>query len=171
MGPTMFNNPRSLLVGAGLSLVAFASIGLFSAGVPTIYCPMPTLTILPALILSQRKLHAAAVLIPLFLFVVWSPELLINQKSNLPKRTIGLIAVLSVLTFVYFVFRWNYAVQYYGFQHTMAVCLINVIWLCALWWVALRAVRRPSYRSILLTQWLLFVWLSWYAFPYLSELP
>ncbi len=152
-------------------MVAFASIGLLSAGVPTIYCPMPTLTVLPALVLSQWRLHATAVLVPLVLFVVWSPGLLINRQSSFPKRTVGLIAALSVLTVVDFLLEWKRGVQFHGFEHTIAVCFINALWLGLLWWVTLRAVRRPSFEAILLTHWLLFIWLSWYAFPYLGELP
>jgi hypothetical protein len=40
-----------------------------------------------------------------------------------------------------------------------------------LWSVFIWAKRQPSFGRNLLAHWLLFVWLGWYAFPYLGELP
>ena len=133
-GPIMSKYPRLLVFASCLSLVAVASIGLFSAGVPTIYCPMPTLTVLPAFVLSQWRLHVAAVLIPLVLFVAWSPGLMKNKQSKLPRRTIGLLAAFSILTAVDFSLEWKYGVEYHGLEHTVTVCLINVIWLGSFGW-------------------------------------
>ena len=59
----------------GLSLLVPAWMGLFSSGVPTLYAPLPTLTILPAFLLSSWHLESFAVLIPTILFFLWNPGL------------------------------------------------------------------------------------------------
>ena len=162
------------MIMSGLSLVVIASMGLgilTSAGAPTIYCPLPTLTILPMFILSRWGLGTAAVLVPVVLYFAWFPGLLMRGYSRLPKRIVWLIAALSVLTVVDFSIEWKDGLEYQGSNYTMIVGIINVIWLGVLWWVAIRAWRRPSFKAILLAHWFLFAWLSWYAFPYLGELP
>lgn len=167
----MAMSPRVLVIILGLSLVLLAWIGLLSAGVPTLYCPMPTMTVLPAFALSRLNLQSTAVLVPMILFFLWNPGLLVRQQSNLPKRTIGLVGLLSVLTILDFVLEWKYGLQYQGAHHTIAVYIINVLWLAVLWWAVVRAWRRPSFGANLLSHWVLFAWLAWYAFPYLGELP
>lgn len=162
---------RLVVVTAGFLLVIPAWIGVFSSGVPTLYSPLPALTILPAFVLSQWHVESLAVLIPSILFFLWSPGLIVNRRPNLPKRTIVLLGFLTVLTLVDCVFEWKYGVQYRGTRHTVLVYIINVIWLASLWWTVLPSARHPSHTSNLLSHWLLFAWLAWYAFPYLGELP
>lgn len=164
-------NQRALAIILGLSLVLPAWVGLFSAGVPTLYCPMPTMTLVPALALSSLKLQTAAVLIPMIFFFLWNPGLIIREQSNMPKRTVGLVGLLSMLTTVDFVLEWKYGLQYRGTEHTIVVYSLNVLWLAVLWWTVIRAWRRPSFWANLLSHWVLFAWLGWYAFPYLGELP
>jgi hypothetical protein len=116
-------------------------------------------------------LQTAAVLVPTILFFLWHPGLIIRQQSNMPKRTAGLLGLLSILTIVDFVPEWKYGLQYQGTRHTIAVYTINVLWLAILWYAVIRAWRRPSFWANLLSHWILFAWLGWYAFPYLGELP
>ena len=159
------------VIASSLLLVVFAWLGSFSAGVPRVYCPMPALVVLPAIMLSAWRPTALAVLLPPILYIAWSPNLLTYTHSILPKRTAVLTAVLSVLTIIYFTLSWKYGVEYQGQEHTIILCLINVLWLAMLWGAIFRALRQPSFRATLLSHWLLFAWLSWYAFPYLGELP
>jgi hypothetical protein len=164
-------NHRAIAIIFGLSLVLLAWVGLFSAGVPTLYCPMPTMTVVPAFVLSSVRLQTAAVLIPTLFFFLWNPGLIVGQQSTMPKRTVGLVALLSVLTIMDFVLEWRYGMQYQGTDHTIAVYTINVLWLAVIWWAVIHALRRPSFWANLLSHWALFAWLGYYAFPYLGELP
>jgi hypothetical protein len=132
---------------------------------------MPTLTVLPLFFLSQWGLQSLAFLVPSILFFLWRPDLLLAQRSNVPKRTIALLVLLTALTIADFVFEWSYGVQYQGVHYTIAVCMINLMWLAFLWWGLIHSLRQPSFRANLLSHWLLFAWLAWYAFPYLGELP
>ena len=129
------------------------------------------MTVVPAVALSSLNLQAVAVLIPTILFFLWNPGLIIRQQSNIPKRTVGLVGLLSILTTVDFVLEWKYGLEYQGTGHTIGVCTINALWLAVIWWAVLRAWRRPSFWVNLLSHWVLFAWLGWYAFPYLGELP
>jgi hypothetical protein len=151
-----------------MSLVVSAWVGLLSAGVPTLYCPFPALTIIPAFWFSQ--LRFAVVLVPAILFFLWNPALL-NGQSRTPKRTIVLALLLSALTLVEFTFDWNYGVKYQGLHHTVSMLIINLVWLALLSLSTIRSSQQHSFVRNLLSHWILFAWLSWYAFPYLGELP
>jgi hypothetical protein len=167
----MIKDSRLLVIASGLLLAAIASIGLGlpSMPSPSTYSPFPLMTMLPALILSELRLETAAVLVPVVLFFAWAPGLLMREASRLPKRTVWAIATLTALTVLDFSIEWKHGVEFHGPQYTTTVALINVVWLGLLWWVAVRAWRQPSFKKILLTHWLMFAWLSWYAFPYLGE--
>jgi len=115
-------------------------------------------------------LQTAAVLLPTILFFLWNPGLTIRQQSNMPNKTVGLAWLLGILTIVDFVLQWKYGLQYQGTRHTIAVYTIYVLWLAVLWCVVIVAWRRPSFWANLLSHWVLFAWLSWYAFSYLGEL-
>jgi len=71
-------NSRLLAMSVGFSLLVPAWVGLFSAGVPTLYCPMPTLTILPAFLLDswnhEWNLQFLAVLVPTIPFLSVEPR-------------------------------------------------------------------------------------------------
>ena len=158
---------RALVIVLGLSLILLAWIGLFSSGIPAVWCPMPLLTVLPAFALSPR----IAIFGPMLFFFIWNLEFVVSYQPSLPKRTISFLGVLSALTIVYFFFVWEDGLRYQGVEYTKTIVGINTLFLTGLWYAVIHACRRPSYRAILLTHWLLFVWLGWCAFPFLGELP
>ncbi len=157
-------------LAAGCALMVPAYLGLFISGVPTLVCPFPTVTSLPAVLLSAARLIGLAVVVPTLLFFVWNPGLSRGQ-TVLPKRSVVLLGVLTVLSGVYLVGSWTYGMHYQGAQFTYGVCIANVAWLLLLWVVFVRGWRKGSFVNNLLAHWLLFAWLGWYAFPYLGELP
>jgi hypothetical protein len=164
-------NLRLTVIVGGVLLLIPAWIGLYSSNMPTLFAPFPALTFLPALLLSELRLWSLAVLIPTILFLLWTSGRLSIWQSKVPTRTLILLATLSVLTIADFKLSWNYGVQYQGRRHTIAVDVINLLWLVCLWTILYWTRRRPSFRTNLLLHWLLFAWLSWYAFPHLGELP
>jgi hypothetical protein len=64
---------------------------------------------------------------------LWSPALLLNQRQEVPKTTIVLLGLLTILAAVHFVFGWKYGMQYEGARYTFGVGIINVMWLVFLW--------------------------------------
>lgn len=159
---------QNLTLAAGIGLIAPASLGLLLAGVPTILCPFPFLTIMPAFLLG--RVYALAVLVPTLLFFAWNPGLFRGQ-ALLPKRSIVFLGVLTAFSGVYFVGSWRYGMQYQGSHFTYVVCFINIACLLLLWGAFIWRLGRSSFAANLLLHWMLFAWLAWYAFPYMGELP
>ena len=161
-----------VMIVTALALALVTWMGAFSAGVPTLHSPLPLLTVLPALVLSRWHVQYLAILVPSVLFFfLWTPGVRKNSRPDIPKRTIALLSLLTVLTVVYFVASWSDGIRYQGLRHTKVVSIISVAWLAALWLVVVRCWRKPSVIGNLILHWLLFAWLGWYAFPYLGELP
>jgi hypothetical protein len=132
---------------------------------------MPALTVIPAFLLADFGLYPIAAAVPVVFFLVWNPHLLRGQ-ANIPKRTYFLFAGLIVLTVVWFVVGWKFGLQYQGARFTYLVCAVNAAWIALLGLLFIRAWKgNPSFPRSLALHWLLFVWLAWYAFPYLGELP
>jgi hypothetical protein len=156
---------------AGVALLIPASIGLLISGVPTIFCPLPALTVLPAFLLSNWHLWKAAVAVPMLLFFAWHPGLF-RGEANIPKRSYILLIIAILLSVADFVTSWNWGLQYQGSHHTYVVCAVNAGWMVFLALAFARGWKKQSsFRFSLFLHWTLFAWLAWYAFPYMGELP
>ena len=156
---------------AGLGLLIPSGMGLLLTNVPTILCPLPALTILPAFLLSSPQLEKGAIVVPTLLFFAWNPRLF-RGEARVPKRSYALLVVATVLSLLYFVAGWEWGLQYQGTRFTSAVCIINVAWVAFLHLAfAYSWKRTTSFKYSLILHWMLFAWLAWYAFPYLGELP
>lgn len=156
---------------AGLALVFPAWIGLLISGVPTILCPFPTLTTLPAFLLSDWHLWKTAVVLPTLLFFAWHPSLF-GGGAKIPKRSYALFGVVTALSIAYFIVSWKWGLKYQGARHVHAVFAINLVWAGVLGLGFVRSWKGTSTFAVsLLLHWMLFAWLAWYAFPYLGELP
>ena len=172
----MMNSEHRSAVGtliAGLGLLVPASVGLLASGVPTILCPLPTLTVLPAFLLSNWHLWKIAVILPTLLFFLWNPRLF-TGAARIPRRTYLLFALASLLSVVYFIASWKLGLQYQGIRYVYVVAAMNILWVVFLGIGFVRSWRKMSSSSFtvsLFLHWMLFAWLAWYAFPYLGELP
>ncbi len=148
-----------------------ASVGLLVSNIPTMLCPFPALTVLPAFLLSDRYLFRAAVAVPMLLFFAWQPGLF-RGDAVVPKRSYVLLAIATVLSVFYFVASWNWGLHYQGPRYAHVVCAVNVVWVGFLTFAFARSWNAPpSFRFNLFLHWVLFAWLAWDAFPYLGELP
>lgn len=161
-------NSRLFVILSGLFLVVLAWIGLLSANDITLYCPKPMIVVTAYWMLSLLHLQYAAVSVPTILFFLWNPGLFVWQQATLPKRTVGLAALLSLLTIAEFETVWSGAIKYQGAQYTITIFTVNMLCLAVLWWTVIRAWRRPSFAANLLSHWILFAWIAWYAFPFLG---
>jgi hypothetical protein len=156
---------------AGLGLLVPASMGLLVSGVPTILCPLPALTVIPAFLLSNLGLWKAAIVVPTLCFFAWNPGLF-RGDAKVPKRSYALLIILILLGIADFVAEWNLGLRYRGSLFTHVVCAVNAIWAAFLALAFARSWKEPSsFRYNLFVHWMLFAWLAWYAFPYLGELP
>jgi hypothetical protein len=154
----------TLTLMAGICLSVPAMIGL-SAGEPRPLSPMPLLVVVPAFLV-----HVGAVLVPVALFFAWNPSLFRGQQT-VPRRTYWLLGITALLNVAWFAGGWKWGVEFEGIRYVRIVGIANIIWTTFL--VSLFAAfrSRASFKKNLFLHWMLFVWLAWYAFPYLGELP
>jgi hypothetical protein len=117
-----------------------------------------------------ERLIRFVVLIPVVLFSVWSPRLF-RGDAVVPRRSRVLLGGATALGVVWFIGGWKYGLKYEGPHYTYAVCAINLLWIAVLAGMLLGIRKKSSYAFNLAFHWMLFAWLSWYAFPYLGELP
>jgi hypothetical protein len=163
--------PTRITLIAGFLLLIPATVGLFLTGFPTLLCPLPFLTVVPAFLLSTGHSQVAAVVVPTILFFAWNPGLF-RGSSTMPKRTYTLFVIASVLSVIWFIRGWKYGLQYEGPTFTHFICAVNIVWVVGLGVLLfLRQKVNPSFISNLAFHLLFFAWLGWYAFPYLGELP
>lgn len=149
------------------SLILFAAIGLLSHPVPSLLCPKPALLFIPSLFLGKQK--AIAILLPPLLFLLWNKDL-VNGARRIPKRTYILTAFCLILMPLEFTSFWEAGILEQGQVYTYTVCIVNAAF-GVLLIIALAVFRnkRATFAANLITHWLLFVWLSWYAFPALGR--
>ena len=159
------------IAGASLVIPAAVGLGLFLSGAPTIISPLPALTAIPALLLSDwHNLGNAVVMLPMLLFFLWNRQLF-HGEAQVPRRSYVLLVVLAVLTVIDFVASWQWGLHYEGPRFTVAVCTANIAWLAFLGLAFARTYKgTTSFTSSLFLHWMLFAWLGWYAFPWLGEL-
>jgi hypothetical protein len=109
--------------------------------------------------------------VPVLLFFVWHRGLF-RGEARIPLRSYALLAIVTVLSMVYFIAGWKLGLEYQGAEHTRFMCIVNVAWAAVLMFAFGRAWKKGcSFRTSLFLHWMLFAWLAWYAFPYLGELP
>jgi uncharacterized membrane protein len=151
-----------------LALLIPGSLGLLLAGFPTVLCPFPALTIIPAFLLADWN-YRAALLVPVLLFFVWNPGLF-RGAAAIPRRSFGLLAVATLLSAADFAIEWKLGLAYQGSHYTYLA--IEFVLVASVWALFIRNRRSaPSFKANLVLHWILFAWLSWYALPYLGELP
>ena len=152
---------------AGIVLLVPAALGIIR-GAPTISCPFPVFTALPSLIFTSR--YAGVVIQPL-LFFLWNPGLFRGDDKP-PMRSFWLLLLAFSFSAYWFYTGWGDGIEYQGAKYVHYVTAINVAWILSLGIIFARNLRRaPSFTMNLVLHWLIFAWLSWYAYPWLGELP
>ena len=106
--------------------------------------PFPFVTTIPAFLLSPAS--PLAVLIPMSLFFGWNPGLFRGQ-TNVPRRSLFLVAGLPVLTVIWFVKGWSYGLHYQGAKFTHDICVANVGSLILLWSVFVFTEIKRSFAA------------------------
>ena len=110
------------------------------------------------------------IMLPALCFFVWNPRLF-RGSVKVPRRTYVLFAVGALLSLSYFALAWNDGLTVQGVQYTYTVFAANIVIVAALGFMfAISRKAEPSFRTDLSLHWTLFVWLFWFAFPYLGPL-
>lgn len=95
----------------------------------------------------------------------------ISQSKYFTKIVISLIIIFALLDITYFWGSWEHGYQYQGPFHTQIVALENIIGFSSTLAISIWALKNKSIIATYIANFLLFVLLSWCAFPYLGELP
>ena len=148
----------------GAALIAAISSLILSVGVMNPAVPMPVHLVVLAWIIS----YGFIVVLPVMYVVQFR---LFYKSTNFGKFTLIIAIILSVLNIYYFWGSWEYGVNWQGDTHTKVVAAENVIGFTALIVLAYLGLMRNSKSLQYSANLLLFVLLSWCAFPYLGELP
>jgi hypothetical protein len=159
------------IAGSGLLIPTAVGLGVFLPGAPTIFSPLPALTVIPALLLDELHVWGnMAAILPALFFSLWNPQLF-RGEAKVPRRSYVLLGLLTVLTFIDLVVSWKWRMQYQGPKYTAFVSAVNVAWLAFLGLAFVKTRKGMStFQTSLVLHWMLFAWLGWYAFPWLGEL-
>jgi hypothetical protein len=79
------------------------------------------------------------------------------------------LSIASIALIAYFFAGWHYGVQYQGRQFVLLCAWVSAITAVALWVIFGFCRRKHSSFGSLVFYFLLFAWLSTYAFPYFSN--
>jgi hypothetical protein len=145
-------------------LVLITSSIILVAHRPSIWAPMPLYMVLMALSISHLSV---AVMPAVFAFQF----VLFHDKS---KFGIGLIIaclIMVALDVWWFIGGWYYGYKYQGAMHTKIVAFENIIGFGSVLSLSVWASIRNNKVGLYLANIILFILLSWCAFPYLGELP
>jgi hypothetical protein len=159
---------KTLTLLAGLSLLLPAIFFFFRGGDTTdsIIYPHPVLVLVPMLF----GMRLAAIAVPTAFFFAWNPGLF-SGDSRIPRRSYIFLIIASLLSIVWFAVGWKDGLAIQGANYNHSLLLINAVWLALIWALFQRCRRAgPSFYSNLLSHWLLFAWLAWYAFPFFGEM-
>lgn len=157
--------PLVATVIGGLALVLPAS-AIFWVGYPRPWAPLPLVLVLPAF----NELDWLSLLIPTIGFwtLGWK---LFRGETRVGWWATSLISLVALLNAVYLVQGWSYGIDWQGPLHAWIVALVSLAFYVLLGGIAVRVHRRPSFGAAFSFYWLTFLWLGWYSFPYLGELP
>ena len=159
--------PYLLILLAGLTLLLPILGWLHSPQGPTIIYPFPLLVLLPSILFGLRGF---AVIVPALFFLLWNSRLY-DGEGEIPKRSYILLIIATLLSVVWFSVGWTDGLSVQGAKYNYSVTAINLAWIGVLCLLFKRSRRtQPSFQTSLTLHWLMFVWLSWYAFPFFGEI-
>jgi hypothetical protein len=104
------------------------------------------------------------------MFAFWSLPAL-GRSTIVPLRSIGLLALLIILSAIWLASGWDVGLEYHSPGYTAGVAVLNVLLAAASVLLGVLAHRRASWVRSFSFHWVLFAWLAWCAFPWLGELP
>lgn len=160
---SMRNLEWEWMFGGCVAILGLSSLLLF-VGVMNTFVPMPLYMVIMVWILSYGFLAVMPV-IYLIEFV------LLSQCTYFGKAVLISALFFTALSAYYFSQAWSHGYKYQGAFHTKVVAVENLVGFTSLIVLAYFGVSRNSKILQNLANLLLFLLLSWCAFPYLGELP
>jgi hypothetical protein len=168
------NQTSRILLGLCVAAaLAALSWWLTISGGPTVWQPLNLVLVIPLMVLgapSPIALVVAVAAAPVA-YLAWCAALLRDGRPQVPTRSFVLFFVAAGISVFMHIFGSSYAAEYQGWAYLKGVWIISALWWVGLTGLALLAQRKPSFAKNFTFHAALFTWLTWYAIPYMGELP
>ena len=169
---TPMNKPKepneiTFMAGLLLVFVTYLSLDPIIGRFPSIVAPSSMLLLLPGILGVPIPILS---LVPTMLFWLWSQQLF-RGSPDLNRRTKILGCIISVLSATYYFNEWRWNAHYYGMFHTVVCTLVSATFAVVISIAAWKNKNKPSFKTSIVTTWLIFAWIFTFAFPWLGELP
>lgn len=159
----MQKNEKAWLVGGVVAIVGISSL-FFASGVMNPTVPMPVYLVVMAWIIS----YGFMAILPSVYAIQFG---VFYKRPNFGKITFFISILVAALNAYYFFVSWDYGIMWQGEAHTEVVAAENLIGFSFLIVLAALGIKRNSKTLQYSANLLLFLLLSWCAFPYLGEMP
>jgi len=164
MGPRISHGLKLLLIAAVVWLAGWFSS---TAAYPEVVRPCNIAVVLPMFVFRSEWLGP----LPIVIFALaWCWKVDFSER-RIPARSRWLLVALVLLSVWWTGYGVEYSFGYHGPRYTWKVMAINAVCWLVLIGMLVWQVRKPSSWMNYLLHLLLFVWLTWYAFPWFGELP
>ena len=147
-----------------LALLAANSIVMFPGAQPTLRSTHPFVLAVLALLGVPLWLLALAYG---GLFVLWT-MIALRQGVTIPRRSISLFVLCSLLSALVFVLGWSEGLAHLGTRYVYSVLALDIVSIALLVALVGWNFRAPSIASSLLFHFTLFVWVCTFAMPCLG---
>ena len=148
--------------GGGALLIVISSIVVWS-GYPKLWSPMPVPLVIVGWVMPPLSLLVTPALYLLLTRLLWGHE-------RFPKIVLALILVFGFLNFLWIWVAWEHGLKYQGNLHTTVIAIENFLSFTFVLVLSLLSLRHKSLFLAQAANLVLFVVLSWCAFPYLGEM-
>lgn len=156
--------PNLVWLVLGMLMSALASAPVFIIGEPTLLSPFPMHVLLLLFVAGSGATLVLPVLFALQFLILYN-------RPNFLMIQLIVLAILWVLTPIYFGGSWKYGLRWMGEVHTASVFAIHFVGLSVLSGMAWAGFRRNLAAFNNLLNIFLFSFLTWGAFPILGEMP
>jgi hypothetical protein len=166
------------LFACGIMILVAGTLSILR-GVPAVWSPFPLLVVIPSFLIGATPIRLLAALpfgdfilsilaaIPITAaYFAWSIGPV--ATSRIPLRSVVLLVVVAAITLVVFIVGWKDGVRYQGLSHTVALALINFVLFVAIFIILILHRTAPSNVLSQTFHGALFLWLSWFALPWLG---
>jgi hypothetical protein len=170
---------RSALVVSGVSaatLVAFVAAAECNGS--RVYAPAPLITVVPAIyiqqglaVLARKASEVSLVACVGFVYAVAALGHLLWGGERVPNPSVWVFGLLAVADLAFFMWEFRFGQQYQGVAYTLSLAAINIGLVLAIAATLRRNRLRPSFASNFGFHVTLVLWLCWFSFPWLGEMP
>jgi hypothetical protein len=164
--------PLTLLATAAVGFFPWASADYASLLPRMSTAPTSVLFLLAFLPVPYGWRHTLLIYVELFgppvAFLAWHPRLLLGSR-DFPRRSVVLLGVIAILSFLYYATRWGQAMTFQGSVYAYTCLKFNIMLGAMAFLAAVGWRRHPGFGLNLTAHALLFMWLTSFAFPELGD--